>query len=1338
MKYAFFTFLVSFFQIIASANIQTPKFVHYTNKDGLSSSYVKGIQQDKYGFIWVATRENITRFENNRFVKFPAFDVLDNEIELEPQSISCINDSLILVESMQNFYYYFDYNTECFKPYTPLYNSIKKDCVTGINSSTALFLQSNNLKSLNLKEGSISFSNLFSKILNKSITEQILKITSNKNIIIAYTTSDRILVYNKKTKVYSQFKVNITIPNEIVFIKTDINNNIWISNYATGLIKINYPSGKQTKFTTETTPELPHNMVHCIAIDRKNRAWIGTENGLCIWDEYSGEFKCFKYDITIPEGLNTNPIYNAFADIDGNIWLGTYFGGINLWCDKPTKFTHWKTGTGIHHLGGKVVSCFLEDRFNNIWIGTEDMGINKLNPNTGVIDKVTASINKNYLSYENVHDILMVHNNLWIATYSGGINILNTKNDNIRCIQVANEPNLGSDFVYSFTQKDSLIYIGTDVGVSLYNTQTKKFSRLDNKLLQNQVCVSFAWKEDILWMCTYEAIYSFNSKTKQVKKHKKLTTGFIFAQIFTDSKNRLWLATNNKGLIRYDDNTESITYFNKSNGFPANRIFAIEEANDQTIWLSTNLGLINFNPKDNSFTNYDSNSGIPFNQFNFRASFKDSKGIIYFGSNEGMISINPENYTLKAPAPVQFTELLLFNKHITPEEDSPILKSITLSPKIKLKHHQNSITINYTSLDYTNTGSISYAYKLEGFDNNYNYVGNKTSATYTNLDPGKYTFIVKSSNDAWVNESDVNKIQLKITPPFWLTPYAFASYAIIFISTFLLLNSIIIRMQESKSQIALERQKRLHNDQINNFKLEFFTNISHEIKTPLTLILGPLSKLIDNQKLDTTVKNQLNRIYLNVNRLNSLLGELLEFRKIDKASTNFRVSKSTDFLYIKNIEDAYRCISEHHKINFFTSYNNASEEVWLNKAIIEKIIFNLLSNSFKYCKEGDTVNLSVEINTINNAKSLTVIVNDNGPGISEEELNNVKKRFFQAESAKKMNKGAGIGLSYVNNLVKLHHGTIDIKSELYKGTSVSIVLPCDKGSYSDAELSETYHSENTMEDIQMNQDLNNNATNLSDTDLENDNMPSLLIVEDNLELLAFLNDILVEYNITVASNGKEALSVIKENNNAYDLIVSDIMMPEMDGLQLTNILKSSIATSHIPIILLTAKSGSESQYEGLKQGADAYLEKPFLPEILKQNIKNIVRTRQNIIKNFSQNTNITPSDLTSSQRDKEFMEDLTKIIKDNIDNTSMDVQFIIDKLHVSRSLLHTKLKSLANCSTTEYIRIIRLRSAIEIINNDKCSFSEAAYKSGFTSLTYFSRAFKNQYGKSPSEFFNRS
>ncbi len=1336
MKNIFTIIFISLISASIFAQISSPEFTHFTNKEGLSSSYVKGIQQDKLGFIWIATREDISRFEGNHFVNFPAYDVLGNPINIEPQSLSCINDSIILLESMQNFHYYFDYGQECFKPYTPLFSNLKKECLTTLPNNTLAYIQDNSIYTLNIIDKKVVLSDLFKKFDKQAKTEDYLKIDANDNVIVAYTSIGRVLLYHFKTKKISVVATDVFKASEVTFLKVDKHNNIWIGLYANGLVKFNFPSCRKTYFSTDTHYKLPHKMVHCVTLDNQNRAWIGTENGLCIWDESNNEFRCFEYDIRKPKGLNTNPIYNSFTDKDGNIWLGTYFGGINLWCNKSTKFTYWEPGTSEDHLGGKVVSCFYEDKNHNIWIGTEDMGVNKISSKTGHIEKVTEQLTNSNLSYKNVHDLLLVdQTHLWIATYSGGINVLNNQNNQITCFQVKDYPLLASDFVYALTQQNNLIYIGTNSGISVYDKNTKKFSRFFEQIISNEVIVSFAWKNKTLWICSYDNVYSYNTISGQLLKHEKLSAIEGFGQVLCDSKGYLWLTTNNRGLIRYDENKETIQFFNKETGFPTNRIFSIESADNQTIWASTNNGIIHLNPEDNSFIHYDSNAGVPFNQFNYRAAFKSSDGIIYFGGNEGMVSINTDQYYKISPANVQLTHFLLFNKLVTPDNDAPIKTSIVNATEIELEHNENVFTIQYSSIDYTNNGKISYAYKMDGFDNDFNYVGNQNSATYTNLDPGNYTFYVKASNDAWVSESPTKKIFIHIKPPIWLTPYAFFAYAIIFLAIVFVLNFISVKMQRSKSDLALERQERMHNEEINNFKLEFFTNISHEIKTPLSLILGPLSSLLENEKLNQSTQSKLSRIYINVSRLNNLLGELLEFRRIDKESVNFRVYKQVDLSFVKNIKEAFKCIAEHRNINFTATYDQVNTEVWINKAVIEKIIFNLLSNSFKYCNPNDFVHLNVSVeNNDEFTDYLNISVKDSGPGISKYDLNKVLNRFYQSSKAKKVNNGTGIGLSYVNNLVNMHKGKLSIESEPNEGTLIKIWLPCTEEFFDETEISHEIQeefsiTENTLSAI-------DEQTEKDQIIIDDKDRVPILIVEDNIELLEFLSESLIEYNIKTAQNGKEALELVKTNN--FDLIISDVMMPEMDGLELTQILKSAIETSHIPIVLLTAKTGLDNIYEGLKHGADIYLEKPFLPQILKQNILNIINTRKNAIQRFSSNPDIAPTEVTTSSRDKEFIEELTTLIEENLDNPEMDVQFIIGKLHVSRSLLHIKLKSILNCSTTEYIRIIRLKKAIDFIAKENCSFSEAAYKTGFTSLTYFSRAFKNQYGKSPREYFQQT
>ncbi len=1335
------THLLILFLIIGKisiyANIIPPQFIHITNKDGLSSSYVKGIKQDKYGFIWVVTRENITRFEGNQFTKFPIYNHLGNITDVKPQNLIYLQDSLLLLESMQNYIYYYDYSEECFRPYIPLFNSLKKENITYIPSEEILFLQDNSIYSYDLNLKKITASTIFNDIDKLSPKEKFYKIDANENIIATYTSNNRVIIKNFKT--HKAKVINDINPNksdDLYFVKVDSNNNIWLGFYSTGLFKIDSKNGKITTLNKTTKNTLPHNMIHCLTFDKNGKAWIGTENGLCIWDEANDEFKTLRYDRRNPDGLNTNPIYNAFTDRDGNIWLGTYFGGINFWSNYKSKFKFWQPGNTDNHLGGKVVSCFTEDKNKNIWIGTEDMGVNKLNLKSGKIEKITESLKNANLSYENVHDLLFVKDDeLWIATYSGGINILNLNTKQLKYINTNTNPELGSDYIYKLTQKDNIIYIGTNSGLTSYNIQTQKFTPLFKDQIKNQSIVSFTWRNDTLWMCSYESVYSYYPPDRKLTKETKLIEDYTFAQIFVTSLNEIWLTTNNNGLLRYYPDTKNYDIYSKETGFPTNRIFAIEEDVNHSIWVTTNIGLINFFPNENKFIHYDSNSGVPFNQFNYRASYKNSDGILFFGGNEGMVSIDPTRDEKSIIPSVRITDFLLFNKHIQPGKESPLKKSILEQPDIILEYDQNVLTFNFSALNYANRGKTSYAYKMDGFEDNFNIINNRNSATYTNLDPGKYTFIVKASNDAWITESLPQKIHIKIKAPLYLTPPALLSYLLLFIIVILVLNRISLRIHKAKAALNVEKQERLNDYKINNFKLNFFTNISHEIKTPLSLILGPLTNLLDKESFNSDTKKTLQGIYINVSRLNNLLGELLDFRKIEDESINFYVSKYTNLDFISNIENAFIPIANNSRIQFTANFKSNLDELWLNKAIIEKITFNLLSNSFKYCKAEDSVSLNIF--TDQDSKEINLIVTDNGPGIPKSDIDNVFNKYYQTKDAKKLNIGTGIGLNYVYNLVKLHHGTINVNSDEQSGTLFSIHIPCGKSAYQEKEIKEENKLYNLDTEIITNKNFAPKINSVNKVLETIKNKPAILIVEDNQELIDFLVSFLKDkYAVRTAKNGIEALDKIQSEQP--ELIISDIMMPQMDGLELTNRIKSNIETSHIPIILLTAKSGIENQYEGLINGADNYLEKPFVPQILEQQIINIIQTRrQSIITFTKEDYSKLPGIISTSEKDKEFIETITQIIENNIDNASLDVKFIVDQMRLSRSLIHIKLKSLLNCSTTEYIRIIRLKKAINLIKYEHNNYTEAAYKTGFTSLTYFSRAFKEQYGVSPRNYFTK-
>ncbi len=636
-------------------------------------------------------------------------------------------------------------------------------------------------------------------------------------------------------------------------------------------------------------------------------------------------------------------------------------------------------------------------------------------------------------------------------------------------------------------------------------------------------------------------------------------------------------------------------------------------------------------------------------------------------------------------------------------------------------------------MDYTNKGSVSYAYKLKGFDADFNYVGNKNSATYTNLDPGDYTFIVKASNDAWENESAVKEIKIHINPPVWLTPVAFMIYAMIIIAVFLLINSISIKMQQSKAQIALERQQRLHNEEINDFKLEFFTNISHELKTPLMLILGIVNKVLLKHQLTPVVRKDLNSVDRSAKRLYKLITQLLDFRKIESGKEKLKVTEHNLSSFFDEISSSFHLLAESKNIEF-SATTDIDTNTYVDLDKIDKIVFNLLSNAFKFTDSNGTISLSAKIHQENNKEAesyLLIKVKNTGKGIHPDNINKVFNRYFQ--SGNESNQGSGIGLAYVKSLVELHHGSIEVESKLNEATVFTVKIPVDSSYYSNTELEQS-----PEQFIHSGNDITITPENRKNDQIETDistNKPHILIVEDNIELIDFLKESLEEeFRISIAFNGKKALE--KLETITPELIISDIMMPEMDGITFTSTIKKDLQYSHIPVILLTSKSGVENKLEGLRTGADYYIEKPFYPELLDQNIKNILKTRQNIIEKYKTDDNMTVEEVVISEADKVFLEKLIQIIKDNLNSPDMDVSFLIHEMSVSRTLLHTKLKKLVGCSSTEFIRSVRLKEAVKMISSGKCNISEAAYETGFSSPQYFAKCFKEFFGKSPRNYFN--
>ncbi len=1326
-----------FFSSFAFANGGKLSFIHFTNEDGLPSSYIKSICQDQYGFIWAATRSSVCRFDGKYFKTFQAVNEDGSTFDIWSKwNLYHMNDSILLAQSVDDIFYKFNFRTEVFEPYEPI-NQLggvtelheSENGLWVVKQDTICFFDSETNELKNIRE-KISFATFPDEA-------KVISVREKNNRLMAITDNNLLLIFDLERTQQRQFELPEGISDlELAHFYIDNNNFVWIGNTGEGLYQINLTNGYTRRFSANKAEKhtLLHNLVHSINEDLQGRVWIGTENGLCIWSPYTETFEYYQHDIHNPEGLNTNPIYNIFCDRDGNMWLGTYFGGINFWSNTPDFFQVWQAGTGKQHLTGNAVSCITEDEKGNIWIGMEDMGINQISKEK---DSIVRIINEsNGLSFNNVHDLLFeTPSRLWIATYTSGINILNLNTNTFKYISSTEYPELPSDDVYKLLKVGDSVFVSTSMGVAVYNLKNRKFSRFQPEIFDGVQVEFMSEDKEHIWFSSYSSTYYFDKKDQTFREFEKFDFLKNINFVKTDSKNRLWFGDCLRGLYGYDFQTDSVYIYNETKGFPFSWIFSLEEGSDGYLWITGDKGLVKLNPGNGDFVWYNRESGLPFEQFNYRASFKSSDGEIYFGANRGMISFNENDKPeIKKELDVVFRGMQLFNQPLVPGSNQALTQSLNLHPEINLKYKQNVFTIEYSGLHFRNRGKCQYAYYLENFEDSWNYVGDRDFATYTNLGPGEYYFHVKATTDNTEWGEKVNTLKIIIEPPFWLSNWGFLMYFLFALFVLIGFYVVATRIQKSKALAKMERREKEYLTEINNFKLEFFTNVSHEIRTPLTLIVGPLTRILQEEKLTPALSKKMKGIMNNAHRLLSLVNQLLEFRKIETGKEKLKVSHQNITNLLEDIEEAFVESAESKSIAFHFEIINLESGIWVDCQKLENILINLISNALKFTNEGGDVKVSIELIPEEYFfKMLRITVSDNGIGIEPSKLKKIFDRFYHLDGSEgNQHTGSGIGLALVNSLVKLHKGTIGVDSAVGKGAVFTIELPVSRKAYTDNEI--VFGAPQYLTHISLVDDPKTMPV-LRDEVERLSTQPVILVIDDNRELLEFISETLTnDYKVITAIDGTQGMEKVEEG--LPDLIISDVMMPGIDGFELTRKLKSDLRTSHIPVILLTAKSGEENEYAGLQTGADYYIEKPFLPHILTRLIENILNTRKSLIERFKSDAMMLPAEVACSESDKAFIEKLSMLIKQNIDRPNLDVSFLVNEVGISRSLLHVKLKKLTDCSATEFIRSIRLREAVKLIAEGKCNISEAAYKTGFSSPAYFSRRFKEYFGVTPKTYFD--
>ncbi|WP_106831403.1 hybrid sensor histidine kinase/response regulator transcription factor [Parabacteroides pacaensis] len=1343
------------------ANVLKQDFVfkRFMARDGLPDERIRSIYQDQEGFLWVGTMNGLCKYDGYSIRKY--YKTSDNK------SISGNWIFAICEDSLQNLWIGTLEGLSCFDKKKETFTNYLHDPadVSSLSYNEIYTLLFDNYGKLwvgtprglsRFDTGTRQFRHFTEYPFNTAIG----KIIKSYGDYIWVATYEGIARYNVITNKYKLYKID-AFPNPFgdkFWSMLEYNKDLYITTGGAGLIKLkynplidDYEDFVYLNYFEDSEENLQNTQVFDICTSESGDFWLGTEKGLARIEHLGrpdAHLIVYKNNPENNRSISNNSVYKVFIDRTGVLWCGTEHG-LNKSDLNLLPFSYYSL-SGLQSKE-QVRSIYSKDG-ETVWFGTESSGFFQYNIRTG--KEQYYKFESDFPFFNATRSIIQdKENTIWLGTLGGALMINGTQYPNKICDHATFAFLNDSKGNHWIGTNDGLYKIGQDGARICYNHSQQMYHSTRSEFIRSL----YEDNQGYIW-CGFEnnGLSRLNPVTGEFVQisegdNKQKLFGSTVFSITEYPENVIWAGTEaalNKISCRIEEGKLSYTIknYHEKDGLSDKSVSGILADQSGNLWISTIKGLMRFNVADETFEHF-------LTDFNFSVSCycRAGNGNFLFGTEDGFVSFNPAYIRENNHIPrVVLTEFRLFNEPVAIDEkkhgDIILHQSIAETKEVTLNYKNNVFSIAFASLHFSNPERNRYAYMMQGFDAGWiqTDAGNRV-ASYTNLNPGSYVFMVKTANHSGKWSLEPVTLRINILPPPWKTWWAYTLYFILFCLLLYTFVYYFLKQERQRHEIELEKREKEQISLLNHQKLRFFTNIAHEFRTPLMLIVGPVEDLLSRKELPSREMSRIRMIYKNCMKLTSLINELMTFRKLEGEMLTLKAAESDIILFLRELTQNFTAISEKRKVIIRFETDLPECVLWFDPRVLEKVFNNLISNAFKFIGEEGQITIKATLSRpaslvfppgVHPVDYICISVEDNGKGIPSEQLSKIFDRFYQVDSK---TAGTGIGLSLAKSLIEMHNGLIQVESEPGKLTCFSVYLPLsdsylteEQRATGEARPAFTVHSDlpNLLDEEPVSLELEESGKK-EDEDI----IPEVLLVDDNEEVLEFLGALFHDkYRVKKALNGQEALAQIAISEP--DLIISDVIMPVMDGIELCRQVKNNISTCHIPFILLTAKSSVEHVISGIEQGADDYITKPFNSELLKIRAFKLIESRKRLIEKFRSGADIDPQELSINPLDQEFVEKVLEVIMQHLDEETFGVEELSSLVYMSRTTLFRKLKAITGQTPIEFIYSTRLKQSRILLAERRLNISEVAYDVGFKNPSSFSKAFRKQFGISPTDFIN--